>query len=132
MNCLIKTLTGFLSISISAIFFYQGETDSSSMNVASNWKTLFYRFANNFSFDIGNKDIPFIYAQLGKGLFVPKRYWGRISNMQRLIQLEHPEKYHMIYTKDITPYCPENSPHFCPDGYREIARRFVEKYNELQ
>lgn len=114
---------------ISAMFFFQGEKDTVSYNTSRLWKRLFYSFVFNFRKDAGVR-VPVIFAQLGKKV-EGHRQWNRVQNLQRLSANDSKQLY-MITTDDIVPYCPAQGPHFCPEGYTEIAQRFVDKFNAVK
>lgn len=112
---------------IEGIFFYQGERDSPNPEISRSWKRLFYRFVNHFRKDIGI-NAPVVFAQLGsKPIQDGRRYWNVIKNMQRL-SVSETKGLFIIETEDIKPYCPIDGVHFCPEGYAEIAQRFVDEF----
>lgn len=113
-----------------AIFWYQGERDSPNPVIAYRWKQLFYRIINNFKRDTGIKNVPIILAQLGrKPLQDGRAYWHVIQTQQRLAVQR--DNFYLIQTRDIRPYCPYDGVHFCPEGYSEIAQRFISRFEEV-
>lgn len=115
---------------IKGIFWYQGEQDTKERIIASQWKSLFYAFVNDFRTDIGVR-APVIFAQLGAMPVMGREYWANVKYQQRISASDNRQLY-MITTSDIHPYCPTLAVHFCEDGYKIIASRFVDRFEEIR
>lgn len=113
---------------VSAIFHMQGERDSYDPIVAPQWRAFTYQFFSHFRQDTNSIGVPVVTAQIGTlPTDKPRPYWGLIQEQQEDIPLNHPTLY-LIHTSDIVPYCPVQGPHWCPEGYAEIAARFVGEF----
>ena len=126
-NCLGKVGTAKINgYEIIGMFHYQGEKDTKIQTTSRSWDVLTMRFFDDFRHDIGASNIRVVYAQLGypiAAMDVP--YWNRVMIKQTNLRSLDPT-LRMIVTKDITPYC--RNIHWCPDGYKEIAKRFILSY----
>lgn len=98
-NCLkrIQIVQDKFNTKLSSIFFYQGESDALNLSTAKNYKVSFIEFINDLRSDLGNIEIPFIYAQISKK--APKiPYWDIVKDNQ-IINLDHT---YMIKTDHLT------------------------------
>ncbi len=112
---------------IEGVLFFQGEADAidpaqfpSLRPDATAWAEKFATFVYNFRSDIGNPNLPLIYAQLGnpddlEGL--PN--WGDVQQQQESLQIPNAK---MIVTKDL----PMDGIHFTADSYRVIGQRYAD------
>ncbi|MEM9946166.1 MAG: sialate O-acetylesterase [Cyanobacteria bacterium P01_D01_bin.36] len=117
---------------VEGILFFQGEADAidpaqfpSLQPDASAWAEKFATFAFNFRSDIGNANLPLLYAQLGspddlEGL--PN--WGDVQQQQESLQIPNAK---MIVTKDL----PMDGIHFTADSYRVIGQRFADALQDV-
>jgi len=112
---------------IVGLFHFQGEADTGTYENASTWKTLTRKFFMNFRVTVGEPDLPIVYAQIGaKPAGDGREYWETVKVQQKNLNRDFPE-FKIIYTDNITPYCPEDGLHWCPAGYERIAKRFQNK-----
>ncbi|MEO1620293.1 MAG: sialate O-acetylesterase, partial [Cyanobacteria bacterium J06632_3] len=112
---------------VSGILFFQGEADAidpfrfSSLNPdADAWAEKFATFAYNFRADIGNLNLPLVYAQIGQpGNLEGLPNWGKVQQQQESIQIPNAA---MIATKDL----PMEGIHFTAESYQVIGQRFAD------
>lgn len=112
---------------VSGILFFQGEADAIDPDLfpdltpdAVAWAEKFATFAFNFRADIGNPNVPLVYAQLGspenlEGL----SNWEAVQQQQERLQIPNGR---MIVTKDL----PMDGIHYTADSYRVIGQRFAD------
>lgn len=84
-NCLIriKRMQSKFNVKLSAIFFYQGESDGLKLESATNYGESFFNFIGSIRTDLQNSNLPFIYAQLSKK--APKiPYWDIVKANQSI------------------------------------------------
>lgn len=117
---------------VSGILFFQGEADTIDPQQfptlqpdAQAWAEKFAIFAYSFRQDIGNPDLPLVYAQLGQ----PKDLeglpnWGLVQQQQGNIQIPNAT---MIETNDL----PMEGLHFTVDSYKVIGQRYAEAFTSL-
>ena len=113
---------------IAGIFHFQGERDSYNASTYSQWSNLTLQFFNDFREDTDSYGVKIVYAQIGTPpTDMSRPYWRNIQRQQaRLYELD--STLRRIVTYDITPYCPAQGPHFCPNGYQIIADRFEDAF----
>jgi hypothetical protein len=99
---------------IKALFFSQGEADTSVLGQAEAWKENLQLFYTSFQTDTGLTLLPMVYAQLGTDYGRP--YWNVVKRLQAEMQV-HRSKF--MVTLDDLP----GSPHY--DDYRVPAIRFM-------
>lgn len=118
------------------ILHFQGETDTTNYDTASQWDVLTFQFVTHFRTDIGVTagSTPFIYARLGKKptASIPVRdYWYLVKTKQLEMLADHPSSnFWSFSTYDLEPHCPVSGVHWCPDVYPIIADRFVTLFFE--
>ncbi len=117
---------------VSGILFFQGEADTIDPQQFPNlqpdaeaWAEKFAIFAYSFRQDIGNPNLPLVYAQLGQ----PKDLeglpnWGIVQQQQGNIQIPNGT---MIETNDL----PMEGLHFTVDSYKVIGQRYAEAFASL-
>lgn len=118
---------------ISGVLFFQGETDALDPSQfpefhphPSTWSILFSDFISAIRSDLGEPELPVVFAQLGTNpdsADVP--YWGLIKEQQASIHLPMTA---MIITDDLPLL---DGLHFTTDSYRIIGDRFSDAYWEI-
>ena len=115
---------------ISGILFFQGETDAADpiQNPdppphSSDWSELFTAFITDFRNDLGEPELPVVFAQIGS-TWSPEAFpnWDVVKEQQAFIQLPMSA---MIITDDLQL---QDGLHFTTDSYRIIGRRFADAY----
>ncbi len=132
-SCLKRVRAASVMGEVSGILFFQGEADTidpqqfpSLQPDAEAWAEKFALFAYSFRQDIGNPNLPLVYAQLGQpqdleGL--PN--WALVQAQQKNIQIPNAA---MIETADL----PMEGIHFTVDGYKVIGQRFADAINLIR
>jgi hypothetical protein len=118
---------------ISGVLFFQGETDALDPNQfpqfnphPSTWSMLFSDFISSIRGDLGEPELPVVFAQLGSNpVSADVPYWEFIKEQQKSIQLPRTA---MIITDDLPLL---DGLHFTTDSYRIIGERFADAYWEL-
>ncbi len=125
-SCLKRVRAASPMGTVSGILFFQGEADTidplkyPTLNPqADAWAEKFATFAYNFRTDIGNLDLPLVYAQLGQ----PKDLeglpnWALVQAQQASIQIPNGM---MIATDDLAM----DGLYFTVDSYKTIGERFA-------
>ena len=106
---------------IRAMFFSQGEADTSILERAQSWKINLKAFYRNFQDDTGLTELPMIYAQLGADPGKP--YWDVVKGLQAEMQVHRTK--HMV-TLDDLPYA--DPPHYA--DYDVPAKRFMSVFRK--
>lgn len=118
---------------ISGILFFQGETDAADPIQypdppphPSDWSELFAGFVTDIRNDLGEPNLPVVFAQIGAN-FAPEAFpnWEVVKVQQASILLP---KSAMIVTDDLLLL---DGLHFTSDSYRIIGRRFADAYWSL-
>ena len=118
---------------ISGVLFFQGETDALDPILypdpkpnPSNWAGLFNAFVADIRNDLGEPDLPVVFAQIGSNNS-PEAFpnWDRVKEQQSSIQLPMTA---MITTDDLPLL---DGVHFTAESYRIIGRRFAQAYGDL-
>lgn len=118
---------------IAGILFFQGETDAADPIQypdppphPSDWSNLFSAFVTDFRNDLGQPDLPVVFAQIG-ATWSPEAFpnWDAVMAQQASIQLPMSA---MIVTDDLPLL---DGLHFTSDSYRIIGRRFADAYWSL-
>lgn len=117
---------------VSGILFFQGETDAIDPEQFPNlnpdpkaWAEKFATFAFNFRADIGNPDLPLVYAQLGQPTNLEELpYWNDVKQQQASLQIPNAA---MVTTEDL----PMEGVHFTTQSYQTIGERFAAAMNGL-
>jgi Carbohydrate esterase, sialic acid-specific acetylesterase len=129
-SCLKRVRAASVMGEVSGILFFQGEADTIDPQQfpalqpdAEAWAEKFALFAYSFRQDVGNPNLPLVYAQLGQpqdleGL--PN--WALVRSQQENIQIPNAA---MIETADL----PMESLHFTVDSYKVIGQRFADAIN---
>lgn len=132
-SCLKRALAASAMGHVSGIMFFQGETDALNPDLypypepkASEWAELFTQFITDLRNDLGNPELPVVYAQLG-GNGAPEAFsnWELVKQQQISVQLPQTA---MITTDDLLLM---DGLHFTTDSYINIGRRFADAYWEL-
>jgi hypothetical protein len=132
-SCLKRVRAASQMGKISGLLFFQGESDAMDPNVSptpqphsSDWSELFTTFVTNFRTDLGQPDLPVVFAQLGPKI-VPEAVpnWDVVKAEQVSVQLPIST---MITTDDLPL---KDELHFTTDSYRMIGRRFAVAYWDL-
>jgi hypothetical protein len=104
-NCLdkialIKSITP--NATVDGVVFYQGEIDTLTMPQTRAWPGLFRQFQQSFREDVGNKDVPIIFAQIGPNPHLSTRPgWTLLQTLQsRQAGIDPYTK--MVVTKNLT------------------------------
>ena len=131
-SCLKRVRAASPMGTVEGILFFQGEADAIDPKQcpalrpdAAAWAEKFATFAFNFRSDVGNPDVPLLYAQLGdpddlEGL--PN--WSDVQQQQQSLQIPNAQ---MIVTKDL----PMDGIHFTADSYRVIGQRFADALQDV-
>lgn len=118
---------------ISGILFFQGETDAADpiqypdpTPHPSDWSELFTAFVVDFRNDLGEPNLPVVFAQIGT-TWSPKAFpnWDLVREQQASTQLSTTT---MIVTDDLPLL---DGVHFTTDSYRIIGIRFADAFWEL-
>jgi hypothetical protein len=132
-SCLKRVRTASTMGSISAIFFFQGESDALDpkknpelMLSPDQWADKFAIFINDWRSDLGLTNLPAVFAQIGTNTR-PNRYpkWGVIQEQQSSVRLPFCK---MIITNDLAL---TDTVHFTTESYQIIGERFAEAYLEI-
>jgi len=118
---------------VSGILFFQGETDAIDPEQFPNlnpdpeaWAEKFATFAFNFRADIGNPDLPLVYAQLGQPTNIAELpHWNAVKQQQASLQIPNAA---MITTEDL----PMDGVHFTTQSYQTIGERFAAAMNTFR
>jgi len=102
---------------IRAIFFSQGEADTSILERAEAWKTNTQSFYTSFQADTGLTLLPMIYAQLGADYGRP--FWETVKRLQAEMQVHRTK--HMVTLDDLA--YGDTPPHYA--DYEVPAIRFM-------
>lgn len=132
-SCLKRVLAASPIGDISGILFFQGETDAADPIQypepephPAEWSQLFTTFVTDFRNDLGEPDLPTVYAQLGIDPATDAfQNWSVVKEQQASINLNRTV---MIITDDLPLM---DGLHFTTDSYRIIGRRFAEAYWRL-
>ena len=116
------------------ILFFQGEADAVDPKLfpslrpdAEAWAEKFATFAFNFRQDIGQPNLPLVYAQLGSPADEDTEglpYWDAIKTQQENIQIPSAR---MIVTEDL----PMDGIHYTTNSYEVIGQRFAEAMTQI-
>ena len=118
---------------ISGILFFQGESDAVDPIQSPDppphpleWSGLFTAFITDFRNDLGEPNLPVIFAQIGAMSSVDAfPHWDVVKQQQASVQLSTAA---MIITEDLQLL---DGLHFTTDSYRTIGRRFAKTYWDL-
>jgi hypothetical protein len=118
---------------LAAILFFQGESEAADpeRNPAldpqpHNWAERFGQLVNALRGDLGDEDLPVVFAQIGPyETEAPIAAWEIIQEQQAMVDLP---KVAMIKTKDLDL---QDALHFSAESYEVIGERFAEAYLEL-
>ncbi|MBE9060792.1 sialate O-acetylesterase [cf. Phormidesmis sp. LEGE 11477] len=125
-SCLKRVRAASTVGTVSGILFFQGETDAVDPEQFPNlnpdpsaWAEKFATFAYNFRADIGNSNLPLIYAQLGQPSDLEELpYWEAVQQQQASLQIPNTV---VIATADL----PMEGVHFTAESYQKIGERFA-------
>ncbi len=115
------TFAGFL--------FYQGEKDARDPAdfpelrlYSTSWATMFEQFVSDWRADLGNPNLPFVFAQIATATDMSiYPYWDMVKSQQASVSIEGCA---MVVTEDVPVV---DGAHFATTGYREIGRRFAKR-----
>jgi len=132
-SCLKRTRAASPMGEVSGLLFFQGEADALDPAQYPNpkphpeeWSSLFSEFVSDFRKDLGQPNLPVIYAQIGSNL-APQAFinWEVVKEQQASVSLPMTA---MIVTDDLALI---DGVHFTADSYRIIGERFAQTYWEL-
>ncbi|MEO8356050.1 MAG: sialate O-acetylesterase [Chloroflexota bacterium] len=118
---------------IAGILFFQGETDALDPYMypdpelhPSDWSAWFTAFVNDFRKEVGEPDLPVVFAQLGANASTGDfPNWNVVKQQQLSVQLPMTA---MIITDDLPVL---DGLHFTVESYRIIGQRFADAYWDL-
>jgi hypothetical protein len=118
---------------LAGILFFQGETDALRPELSLEaepkpyeWSELFSSFITDFRHDLGEPELPVVFAELGSRPALQAFInWEIIRQQQQSVELP---MLAMIKTEDL-PY--HDGLHFTVESYRTIGKRFAEAYWSL-
>lgn len=134
-SCLKRVRAASLMGSMAGLLFFQGESDALSPQanpelilVPDRWHQYFSTFVQDFRTDLGQPQLPVVFAQLGKQPD-PARFsnWNQVKQQQKLVKLP----YTTMITTDDLPADAKDPVHFISDSYRRIGERFADSYWQL-
>lgn len=132
-SCLKRARAASTMGQISGILFFQGEADALDPVLYPdpepnpfNWSGLFTAFVTDIRKDLGEPDLPVVYAQIGSNAS-PEAFsnWEVVREQQSSIQIPMTA---MITTDDLPLL---DGVHFTAESYRTIGERFAEAYWNL-
>lgn len=131
-SCLKRVSAASLMGNVAGILFFQGETETldpentEQIILPNQWAEDFTDFVNNWRSDLGQPELPVVFAQIGTNAN-PDYYpnWEIVQTQQSLVQLPFCK---MVITKDLTL---KDQVHFTTESYQIIGRRFAEAYLSL-
>lgn len=86
---------------VRGVLWYQGESDGTPKN-APEFQAKFERLVNAFRTDLGDPDLPFYYAQIGRNIsFTNQNEWNSVQEAQRKSELKL-AKFGMAATVDLS------------------------------
>jgi hypothetical protein len=132
-SCLKRTYAASPMGQLAGILFFQGETDALrpelSLEVEPKpyeWSELFSSFITDFRHDLGEPELPVVFAELGSRPALQAFInWEVIRQQQQSVELPMLAR---IKTEDL-PY--HDGLHFTVESYRTIGRRFADAYWSL-
>lgn len=132
-SCLKRALAASPMGELSGILFFQGEADAVDPILepdpkpnASEWDVLFTQFITDFRKDLGQPDLPVVFAQLGSTLAIDAfTNWELVKEQQLSVELPMTT---MITTDDLSLL---DGVHFTAESYKVIGERFAEAYWNL-
>lgn len=132
-SCLKRIRAAQLAGRVDGIIFFQGEADTVDPSQASHlplavdtYAKMFEAFATDIRSDIGDNDLPIVFAQIGSNKN-DKKYinWSIIQDQQAGIHLACSA---MIQTGDLEL---RDEVHFTTDSYRVIGARLADAFHNL-
>lgn len=134
-SCLKRVRAASPMGTVRGILFFQGEADAIDPEAypelqpdADAWAEKFATFAFNFRSDVGNPEVPLVYAQLGQPAAENREglpNWDAVQQQQANIQIPNGG---MIATRDL----PMDGIHFTPESYQVIGQRFADAISALE
>jgi hypothetical protein len=132
-SCLKRAFAASPMGELSGILFFQGEADAVDPNLepepepnASDWAVLFTQFVTDFRKDLGQPELPIVFAQLGSTSAMDAfTNWELVKEQQLAVELPMTA---MITTDDLPLL---DGVHFTAESYINIGRRFADAYWEL-
>jgi hypothetical protein len=118
---------------VAGLLFFQGESDALSPRrnpdltlYPDQWADKFSAFVEAWRSDLGQPDLPVVFAQIGTNTR-PNRYpnWRVVQEQQDSVKLPFCK---MIKTDDLAL---GDTVHFTTESYRVIGKRFAEAYLEI-
>jgi hypothetical protein len=132
-SCFKRALAASAMGKVSGLLFFQGETDALNPDIypypepkPAEWAELFTQFIIDIRNDLGNPELPVVYAQLG-GNSAPEAFsnWDLVKQQQASVRLPLAA---MIKTGDLPLL---DGLHFTTESYRTIGHRFANAYWDL-
>jgi len=132
-SCLKRVRAASLMGQISGLLFFQGEEDAVDPMLyphpephSGDWAQLFSKFISDFRGDVGQTDLPVIFAQIGADPASTEFLnWNMIKEQQASVTLPMTA---MITTDDLPLM---DGLHFTTDGYTILGKRFADAYWDL-
>lgn len=132
-SCLKRVRAASTMGEVAGLLFYQGEADAidpalygESELFPGDWGTRFAGLVVDWRADLGEPDLPVIYAQIGRQT-APEVLinWAVVREQQAAVELP---RCTMIVTDDLAL---QDAVHLTPEGYRIVGERFAEAYLAL-
>ncbi len=132
-SCLKRIRAAQLAGQVDGIIFFQGEADTIIESEAhilplavDTYAKMFETFATDMRVDIGNPNLPIVFAQIGTNKNADKYFnWTTIQQQQANVRLSCSA---MITTDDLEL---RDEVHYTTDSYRFIGERFAAAYHDL-
>jgi len=128
VNLVRNVLNNFPEAKLEGLIFYQGETNAKTSEAAKRWPDLFVSFYQAFRSDVGYKNLPVLYVQIGphgKG----RPGWGTLQSLQKQLALSGKKNLVMVSAKDLT-LIPGNNLHIDTTSQDILGRRLAMKFFE--
>jgi hypothetical protein len=116
------------SVRIKALIFYQGESNSDSLEEAELWTPLYLQFVRDFRADVGRPNLPVIYVQLGPDPHLDPQftYWSNIQSAQLALSNTDP-MMKMVTASNLTPILTQPM-HITGNSEIVLGVRIAKKY----
>lgn len=115
---------------LAGVLFFQGEGDANDAQkrpetYGGKWDEKFVEWVRDVRADLGDPNLPVVFAQLGTTASPQYVRWQEVKNAQARVKLP---RVAMIKTDDLPR---RDNTHFTTPSYEEIGRRFARAYREL-
>lgn len=132
LNAVCQTKLALRDAELAGILWHHGETDAYSLENVAMYKDRFFNMMVALRNEIGANDVPIIMGELGN--FV--RYYKNgkfqyITEMNEVIHQIADEMPNCIVASSDGLACRFDNLHFNSASYRELGRRYFQKYVEL-